>query len=101
MTSEEPEPRPLVTLDLRSQTPGARAARVVVGVAFIIIFGLLAIGAGILTFVGPFLTDLGAWADVIEWVAPVVGIVSFGLAALGILLVRHTLRARRSASTSV
>ncbi len=103
MTPDPPapeEPDALITLDLRSNTPGTRAGRAVVGVLMAIVFGAIAIACAVLYFGYDFIPAVQQWDILIEWVAPILGVISFGLALLGLEFVRR-MRKNAAAEPSV
>ncbi len=89
MTPEKPEPDSLVTIDLSSTAPRSRFTRDVVGVLLAIVFGAIALACAVLYFGYAFIPAVAEWDLLIEWVAPVVGVLSFGLALLGLEFVRR------------
>ncbi len=96
MTREQPEPDALVTLDLSSAAPRSRFTRAVVGVQLAIVFGAIALACAVLYFGYALIPAVAQWELLIEWVAPVVGVLSFGLALLGLEFVR---RSRKNAAS--
>lgn len=103
MTPDPPasgEPDALLTLDLRSSSPGNRAGRAIVGVLMAIVFGAIAIVCAVLYFGYDFIPAVQQWDILIEWVAPILGVISFGLALLGLEFVRR-LRKNAAAEPSV
>jgi hypothetical protein len=90
------EPDALVTLDLSSAAPGTRVTRAIVGVLMAIVFGAIAIACAVLYFGYAFIPAVQDWDLLIEWVAPILGVISFGLALLGLEFVR---RVRKNAAT--
>ena len=95
MTPDPPspgEPEALLTLDLRSSAPGTRA---IVGVLMAIVFGGIAIACAVLYFGYSFIPAVQQWDLLIEWGAPILGVTSFGLALLGLEVLR---RVRKNAA---
>lgn len=98
MTPDPPapgEPDALVTLDLSSAAPATRVTRAIVGVLMAIVFGAIAIACAVLYFGYDFIPAVQKWDILIEWVAPILGVISFGLALLGLEFVR---RVRKNAA---
>ncbi len=95
MTPEQPEPDALVTLDLSSAAPRSRFTRAVVGVLLATVFGAIALACAVLYFGYAFIPAVAEWDLLIEWVAPVLGVLSFGVALLGLEFVR---RSRKNAA---
>lgn len=95
MSSAPGEPKSLVTIDLSSAAPRSRFTRAVVGVLLALVFGVIALACAVLYFGYAFIPAVAEWDIVIEWVAPVLGVLSFGLALLGLEFVR---RSRKNAT---
>lgn len=99
MTPEQPSPDTLITLDLSSAAPRSRFTRAIVGALLAVVFGAIALACAVLYFGYAFIPAVQDWDLLIEWVAPVLGVLSFGVALLGIEFVRRSRKNSASGPT--